>query len=380
MEGPFLGASMDMTQLSTAYNESVNRQHRLQDRLISVEKDATRTTLARRLVHDLRSPIHGIRTAMRYFKTLRIEDPSFSTNYDLLELSSARLTSMADSLLMDHRNTESKDRLIPVRPLMDEIVGTYEASERDSDLKFVRRFSEERLVILGNPDLLRRAIGNIVQNGIEAMPQGGTLTISVVGFAQTVKITIEDQGSGMSQEQLARVLSGNHSTKIGGHGIGLAASRQTIEAHQGFFNMRSSPGKGSVVEIDLPRTEQAYREPDVLDLRVGPSGVLVVEDDPIFQKQWKDVFSSKGVPHHLCSDFDAVAATLQSEKFDAAVVDFNLPGSKNGIAVAELLKQHGIQEIVLCSWDYWKPFVKREALALGLRVFPKPIPEVRIGS
>lgn len=99
---------------------------------------------------------------------------------------------------------------------------------------------------------MRRALLNLVQNAVEAMPQGGTLTLSGQRTASRVALEMRDTGCGIPPDQLPLLFTPFHTTKPEGTGLGLYIVRQIIEAHQGAITVNSLPGTGTTFRITLP--------------------------------------------------------------------------------------------------------------------------------
>jgi signal transduction histidine kinase len=109
---------------------------------------------------------------------------------------------------------------------------------------------------------LRRAVLNLVQNALEAMPQGGTLTLQGQGTATEVQVRVQDTGSGIPAERLGQIFAPLYTTKPGGTGLGLYILQEIVVAHGGQLSVQSVEGQGSTFTITLPRTARAASVPD----------------------------------------------------------------------------------------------------------------------
>jgi signal transduction histidine kinase len=109
---------------------------------------------------------------------------------------------------------------------------------------------------------LRRAFTNLVLNSLDAMPQGGTLTISCSQVSGQVVISLRDTGVGIPSEQQKNIFSPYYTTKAKGTGLGLAGARRAIEAQGGEIRFESAPAKGTTFYVTLPVADQhAERAP-----------------------------------------------------------------------------------------------------------------------
>jgi signal transduction histidine kinase len=100
---------------------------------------------------------------------------------------------------------------------------------------------------------LRRALLNLVQNALEAMPEGGTLTLTGQGTATHVQLAVQDTGSGIPAEQVAKIFEPLYTTKPGGTGLGLYLVQEIIAAHAGQVTVESVPGQGTTFRVVVPR-------------------------------------------------------------------------------------------------------------------------------
>jgi signal transduction histidine kinase len=103
-----------------------------------------------------------------------------------------------------------------------------------------------------DPTLMRRVFTNLILNGIQAMPNGGRLTIKAVKTGDDVLISIKDTGVGIPGESLEKIWSPLHTTKAKGVGLGLPVCKRLVEAHDGNIIVESKVGEGSTFTVKLP--------------------------------------------------------------------------------------------------------------------------------
>ena len=108
--------------------------------------------------------------------------------------------------------------------------------------------------VLGHVNQLREVLVNVLFNAIDALPRGGVITVAVEDAGEFVKLSVKDDGEGMSEEVLANCRRPFYSTKgESGTGMGLAMAANVLEAHGGKLEIRSSPGQGTEVSLLLPQ-------------------------------------------------------------------------------------------------------------------------------
>ena len=147
----------------------------------------------------------------------------------------------------------------PVREKLDINQLIKEALSRTTvpeNIRVVSQLDETAPNILADRDQLERVFGNLVLNGIQAMPEGGELTVeSTISDPDWVTVSFTDTGVGIPEEELAKVLEPLFTTKAKGIGLGLALSRVLVEEHGGTIGVESEVGKGSTFKVRLPTGE-----------------------------------------------------------------------------------------------------------------------------
>jgi signal transduction histidine kinase len=107
--------------------------------------------------------------------------------------------------------------------------------------------------VAADAELLHRAISNLVLNAIDAMPQGGVLTVRTRSEDGKVLIEVEDTGTGLTPEECDRIFTPYYTSKQRGTGLGLAIVQSIVSDHRGRIRVHSEPGRGSTFVIELPK-------------------------------------------------------------------------------------------------------------------------------
>jgi two-component system, NtrC family, nitrogen regulation sensor histidine kinase NtrY len=107
--------------------------------------------------------------------------------------------------------------------------------------------------ISADSDMLHRALSNLVLNAIDALPQGGTIAIQTRLGGDDVELSVSDTGSGLTQEECARLFTPYYTTKQHGTGLGLAIVQSVVSDHGGKISVESTKEKGTTFRIELPR-------------------------------------------------------------------------------------------------------------------------------
>jgi signal transduction histidine kinase len=106
--------------------------------------------------------------------------------------------------------------------------------------------------ISADSELLHRALQNLVLNAIDAMPQGGELTIRTASLGDRVELSVSDTGSGLTQEECGRLFTPYYTTKQHGTGLGLAIVQSVVSDHGGKISVESTKEKGTTIRMELP--------------------------------------------------------------------------------------------------------------------------------
>jgi signal transduction histidine kinase len=102
-----------------------------------------------------------------------------------------------------------------------------------------------------DPEQIGGALRNLILNAIDAMPEGGTLTVRTIALDRGVRLEVADTGKGLTPEECARVFTPNYTTKTHGTGLGLAIVQSVVSDHKGRISVASEPGRGTTFRIEL---------------------------------------------------------------------------------------------------------------------------------
>jgi signal transduction histidine kinase len=163
-----------------------------------------------------------------------------------------RLNSIVEQFLSLARPLEIKPEELRLQDILKELAELEEGNAKQSKTQ-IRVFAPPDLPLLkADREYLRQTLLNLVLNGLQAMPDGGTLTLEANASNGNLLITITDTGVGISQENLPRIFEPYFTTKPKGSGLGLAIARRIVEAHGGTIAVSSEAGQGCRFRISLP--------------------------------------------------------------------------------------------------------------------------------
>jgi len=218
-----------------------------------LERLALLGRMSDQLAHDLQNPIAAIKGAAEFLLEEGSQGRSIDEQHDFLRLirdDADRLSRMVDR----YRNLAKMPivrRAADVNAIVTKVLDGARLSVPDG-VRLSPELAEELPSLAADPDLLVTALENLVKNGIEAMPSGGTLTVRTDQTPRSVRLTVADSGSGMDARVREQALEDFYTTKPGGTGLGLPYARRVAEAHGGRLTIRSAEGRGTRITIRLP--------------------------------------------------------------------------------------------------------------------------------
>jgi signal transduction histidine kinase len=216
-------------------------------------EDRTRALegLAARLAHEVKNPLAAIKGLSTHMARTAA-DAKTAERLAIVAAEADRLQSIVDGFLTFSRGLDELE-VGPVNPheVAHELTVLLEtrASEADVSLEVT---GDRALVLDADARKLRQVLLNLVLNAIQASPKGAAVKVDVGADCGGARITVRDDGSGMTPEVMERIRRPYFTTKEGGTGIGVAVARGMVEQHGGRLEFKSAPGRGTTVIVSLP--------------------------------------------------------------------------------------------------------------------------------
>jgi two-component system nitrogen regulation sensor histidine kinase NtrY len=228
--------------------------------VINSNRLATWAEMARIIAHEIKNPLTPIQLSAEHLRQVIKDQPKgYRDISDTCIESILNQVELLRQLSIEFSHYAKLPQLklsnLNIRELINNIIHSYGSLQHDKyELKI--DLEESLPLIQGDKELLRRALINIVENSLEAMPEGGTILIkarlSRKKGLKGIKIEISDTGTGIDRETLKRLFEPYFSTKDSGVGLGLAITKKSIEEHEGEISVKSSPQRGTKITIWLP--------------------------------------------------------------------------------------------------------------------------------
>ena len=221
-----------------------------------IEEMSASSRLTRGVAHEVKNPINAIVLHLQLLQNkLQQADPDTRRHMDIIGNEIHRLDRVVQILVDFTRPRDLHMEEVDLRRLLDEVAALAIPDAEQHGVSVTRAFAAEALPVRADTDLIKQAMLNVVLNGIQAMPQGGTLAISTRADGNNVITEIRDEGNGIPPEVQEKIFELYFTTKKGGSGIGLAQTFQILQWHYGSINFDSVDGQGTTFRLSLPRLE-----------------------------------------------------------------------------------------------------------------------------
>ncbi len=250
----------EIGQLARAFNQMTAQLVEQRDRAVQAERVAAWRELARRLAHELKNPLFPLQITVENLRRAREQNPDQfdevfreSTATLLAELENlrkivGRFSDFAKMPAPQPQPVNLNDLVRDVFHLFEAQFGAVGRPPITPELYF-----DEKLVpVEADPDLLRKALENLVLNAMDAMPAGGTLTIRTRREGGDVILEVSDTGAGLTREECQRLFTPYYTTKQHGTGLGLAIVQSVVSDHGGKISVESEPDRGTTFRIEFP--------------------------------------------------------------------------------------------------------------------------------
>ena len=251
----------ELAQLAESFNRMTSELLGQQERLVQAERVAAWRELARRLAHELKNPLFPLQLTVENLVRARQQSPEqfeevFRESSQTLLAEISNLKGIIGRFSEFSKMPQPQLQPTQVNDVIRGVMQLFQAQlEAPGGGKIECELQLDPLLqpLLGDAELLHRALSNLVLNAMEAMPQGGRLTLRTRGESGKVMIEVADTGSGMTSEECERIFTPYYTSKAGGTGLGLAIVQSVVSDHGGRIRVQSQPGRGTTFVIELPR-------------------------------------------------------------------------------------------------------------------------------
>jgi len=209
--------------------------------------------LTRGVAHEVKNPINAIVLHLQLLRNkLASQEPDTRRHMDIIDSEIRRLDRVVQTLVDFTRPRDLHLEEVDLRRLLEDVAQLAAPDAGQHGVTIERHMPEQRLPIKVDVDLMKQAILNVVLNGVQAMPNGGPLTISAHRENNAVVAEVRDQGSGIPRDVHDKIFELYFTTKKDGSGIGLAQTYQVLQWHYGSVDFESAEETGTVFRFHIP--------------------------------------------------------------------------------------------------------------------------------
>jgi nitrogen fixation/metabolism regulation signal transduction histidine kinase len=260
----------EISVLARSFNHMTSELVGQRDRLVQTERVAAWRELARRLAHELKNPLFPLQLTVENLiraRELPVDefDEVFRESTRTLGMEIANLKTIIGRFSDFSRMPKPQLERIDAGEAVTRVahlylgLGNYEQGSSDGQqsmgqkIKYSVKIPTSPLFIDADPELLHRALSNLVLNAMDAMPDGGTITLSAEPKGEMVELRVADTGEGLTPEECERLFTPYYTTKQHGTGLGLAIVQSVVADHDGAIAVESRTGGGATFVITLPK-------------------------------------------------------------------------------------------------------------------------------
>ena len=254
-----------MHEQYTLIFQDVTAQRMSTEAVIESEKVEAITQLAAGVAHEIGNPLNSLTIHLQLLRRALggdVDEGGLQDARELLQVALqevSRLDSITNEFLRAVRPTSPSMGIVRVQEVLADVVGFMRHEIEDRGVRVEATLPDQLPVIRGDVAQLKQVFFNILKNALQAMGEGGLITVECRSGNDFVEIHFTDTGKGISQEHLGRILEPYFTTRADGTGLGLLIVERIVRAHGGEIGIESEEGVGTTVSVRLPRRERQAR-------------------------------------------------------------------------------------------------------------------------
>ena len=258
-----LSVAMENNALMARLRRELSANQRVGQELLQASKMGAVGELAAAVAHQVNNPLTGI---LGFAELLLSEVPADDPRHDevaIIKDEAVRARTIVRALLEFARPRPPQRIPASLNDLARSTLELVRVRAHEADVMIVADYGEVPCLEL-DPDAVKQVLLNLFNNAIDAMPAGGTLSVSAEQVGDRVRVVVGDTGIGMDEETRRRIFTPFFSTRaanVDGTGLGLSLSRQIVESHGGTIEVESALGEGAVFTVWLPASMEAFVDP-----------------------------------------------------------------------------------------------------------------------
>ncbi|PSB70822.1 PAS domain-containing sensor histidine kinase [Bacillus sp. LNXM12-2] len=250
-----IGTVADITKQKQAKLELERSNQQLQ---MQAQKLAVAGQIAAGIAHEVRNPLTSVNGFLQLMKT---QYPERTDYFDIIFSEIKRIDFVLSELLVLAKPQAVHFQEVQLHELLEQVITLLKTNAVLSNIDLKQPFKKQDAgAILADANQMKQLFINLIKNAIEAMPEGGSIYISTEKVLNEWKITIQDEGKGMSEENIQKIYDPFFSTKKEGTGLGLTICATILKDHHGRMDVSSELGKGAAFQIYLPVCQKSRQQ------------------------------------------------------------------------------------------------------------------------
>jgi two-component system cell cycle sensor histidine kinase/response regulator CckA len=372
----------------------VTGQVEIQNRLENAQKMEAIGLLAGGVAHDLNNILSGIVSYPDMLLVDRSPDDPMTKPLQTIKKSGERAAAIVQDLLTLARRGIGSEVILNLNDIIKDFLSSPEHDDLVTnvcEIKFQLQLDVNLLNISGSPVHLSKILMNLFCNGIEAMPQGGTLTIlsenrfldkEYVGYecipvGEYAVISVDDTGIGIPSSEIKKIFDPFYTNKImgrSGTGLGMAIVWGAIKDHKGFIDINSAPGTGTRFTLYFPSSREIIPEKEeaVLQNFMGSGQSLLVVDDMEEQRILaSQILELLGYQVDIASSGDEAVEKCQKNEFDLIILDMIMPDGMDGFETYKKISAINFGQRAIIASGFSDSSSVRQTQAYGAGMYLK---------
>ncbi len=258
----FIGQNQELTRgLELRVKEATLKVVQLQSQVNQLQQLNALGYLTATLAHDLGTPLHSVAGMTQLLLEREDWPPDVARKLEVILQQTQRLNSVIQNVRRATRLPEPHFESLTVKTLFDDTLPLVEPMIAKSEVDLVVQIAPDIPPLHVDPYRVQTALFNLIQNALEAMPNGGKMTLSsrVAPERQAIALTVSDTGTGISPEMMKKIYEPFFSTHQGEgiRGLGMAIVQDIVKTHAGSIDIESSPEKGTSITLYFPLVAKA---------------------------------------------------------------------------------------------------------------------------
>ncbi len=237
--------------------EDITERRSKEARLHRAESLASLTTLAAGVAHEIKNPLGSIGIHIQLIQRTmaapkRLDRKTVNHYLEIITEEVDRLNRIVVDFLFAVRPMDAHPEEADINKLLEDLLEFVHFELEEADVELVSELGDELPTLEFDEKLMKQALLNIINNAVAAMPEGGSLTVATERKGEVVLVHVKDSGSGISDENMAKIFEPYFTTKDFGSGLGLTVVYKIVKEHGGEIAVKSKEGEGTTFTISLP--------------------------------------------------------------------------------------------------------------------------------